>query len=53
MLPPSGHLYAYPASIGEEMEDEFVASTEQDARILIDLLKCSYFDRIDLRVLRD
>ena len=34
MLPPSGHLYAYPASLEEEMQDQFVECTEQDARIL-------------------
>ncbi len=34
MLPPSGHLYAYPASLNDEMQDAFVAATEQDARIL-------------------
>ena len=34
MLPPSGHLYAYPASMTEEVQDEFVAATEADARIL-------------------
>lgn len=34
MLPPSGHLYAYPTSLGEEAQDAFVAGTEQDARIL-------------------
>jgi len=34
MLPPSGHLYAYPASLEEEAQDRFVAATEQDARLL-------------------
>jgi hypothetical protein len=34
MLPPSGHLYAYPASMGEETQDEFVAATERDALLL-------------------
>jgi len=34
MLPPSGHLYAYPASLTEEMQEAFVAATQQDARIL-------------------
>jgi len=34
MLPPSGHLYAYPASMSEEAQDRFVALTEQDARLL-------------------
>jgi GxGYxYP putative glycoside hydrolase C-terminal domain len=34
MLPPSGHLYAYPASMGDAIQDQFVAATEQDARIL-------------------
>lgn len=35
MLPPSGHLYAYPSSLEEAyMQDAFVAATEQDARLL-------------------
>jgi len=34
MLPPSGHLYAYPASLTDEMQEAFVAATERDARIL-------------------
>ncbi|NLH48297.1 MAG: hypothetical protein GX444_06805 [Myxococcales bacterium] len=34
MLPPSGHLYAYPASLNDEMQDEFVAATERDALLL-------------------
>lgn len=34
MLPPSGHLYAYPASMNEADQDRFVSLTEQDARIL-------------------
>lgn len=34
MLPPSGHLYAYPASLNEADQDRFVTETEQDARIL-------------------
>lgn len=34
MLPPSGHLYAYPASLNESDQDRFVAATEQDARLL-------------------
>jgi hypothetical protein len=33
-LPPSGHLYAYPSSMSNADQDRFVASTEQDARIL-------------------
>jgi hypothetical protein len=33
-LPPSGHLYAYPSSLGEEDQNRFVSATEQDARIL-------------------
>ncbi len=33
-LPPSGHLYAYPTSMGDADQDRFVASTEEDARIL-------------------
>jgi hypothetical protein len=34
MLPPSGHLYAYPSSLEEHMQDEFVAATERDALLL-------------------
>ena len=34
MLPPSGHLYAYPASMGGEVQDRFVAATERDAHLL-------------------
>ena len=33
-LPPSGHLYAYPASLADEDQNRFVTATEQDARIL-------------------
>ncbi len=34
ILPPSGHLYAYPTSLNDEDQDRFVEATEQDARIL-------------------
>ena len=35
MLPPSGHLYAYPASLKDEtVQNNFVAATEADARLL-------------------
>ena len=34
ILPPSGHLYAYPTSLREEDQDRFVAATERDARLL-------------------
>jgi hypothetical protein len=35
MLPPSGHLYAYPSSLeSTTMQDKFVAATEQDARLI-------------------
>jgi hypothetical protein len=33
-LPPSGHLYAYPASLAESAQDRFVSETEADARLL-------------------
>jgi len=34
-LPPSGHLYALPASMEEtSVQDQFVAATERDARLL-------------------
>lgn len=31
VLPPSGHLYAYPSSLAPDSQDRFVAATEQDA----------------------
>jgi hypothetical protein len=34
ILPPSGHLYAYPTSLNEKDQDRFVSATEQDARVL-------------------
>jgi len=35
MLPPSGHLYAYPSSLEEKgMQDVFVEATERDAKLL-------------------
>ena len=34
MLPPSGHLYAYPGSLAPSVQNEFVAATEQDALLL-------------------
>jgi hypothetical protein len=35
MLPPSGHLYAYPSSLDEKtIQDKFAAATEKDARLL-------------------
>ena len=34
ILPPSGHLYAYPSSLAEEDQGRFVLATEQDARVL-------------------
>ena len=34
ILPPSGHLYAYPTSLAEGAQDQFVAATEDDARVL-------------------
>lgn len=34
ILPPSGHLYAYPTSLNEADQDRFVSETEQDASIL-------------------
>jgi len=35
MLPPSGHLYAYPSSLeSTTIQDAFVAATEQDARLI-------------------
>lgn len=35
MLPPSGHLYAYPSSLeSTTMQDQFIVATEQDARLI-------------------
>lgn len=34
ILPPSGHLYAYPTSFAKEARDDFIAATEADARLL-------------------
>jgi len=35
MLPPSGHLYAYPSSMEEmTIQNKFVAATEKDAQLL-------------------
>jgi hypothetical protein len=34
ILPPSGHLYAYPSSLRKEDQGRFVSATEQDARVL-------------------
>lgn len=35
MLPPSGHLYAYPSSLEKTtMQDKFAVATEYDARLL-------------------
>lgn len=34
VLPPSGHLYAYPSSLSDAAQDGFVAATENDACVL-------------------
>lgn len=34
MLPPSGYLYAYPASLNDEDQERFIAGTEAAATIL-------------------
>ena len=34
VLPPSGHLYAYPSSLAEDNQDRFVAATNVDACVL-------------------
>ncbi|MDI1444018.1 hypothetical protein [Polyangium sp. 6x1] len=34
VLPPSGHLYAYPSSLAESEQDVFVKATQEDACIL-------------------
>lgn len=34
VLPPSGHLYAYPSSMGDRDQASFVAKTEEDARLM-------------------
>jgi hypothetical protein len=34
VLPPSGHLYAYPSSLNLSAQEAFVTATEKDARML-------------------
>jgi hypothetical protein len=34
VLPPSGHLYAYPTSLAPDSQDRFVQATEEDACVL-------------------
>jgi hypothetical protein len=34
VLPPSGHLYAYPSSMAESAQDDFVDATDRDACLL-------------------
>lgn len=34
ILPPSGHLYAYPSSLNKDDQKGFILATEQDARVL-------------------
>ncbi|HRI66148.1 MAG TPA: hypothetical protein PK156_17995 [Polyangium sp.] len=34
ILPPSGHLYAYPSSLVEDAQNQFVKATQEDACIL-------------------
>jgi len=34
VLPPSGHLYAYPSEMPPAVQDSFVALTEDDARLM-------------------
>lgn len=34
VLPPSGHLYAYPGHMSPPAQDAFVAATEHDAYIM-------------------
>lgn len=34
VLPPSGHLYAYPSTLAEDAQNPFVAATERDACVL-------------------
>lgn len=34
MLPPSGHLYAYPSFMSESVQNVYVAATEYDAQVL-------------------
>ena len=34
MLPPSGHLYAYPSFMPESVQNAFVSATEYDAQVL-------------------
>lgn len=34
VLPPSGHLYAYPGLMPDDVQDKFIEETEMDAEIL-------------------
>jgi hypothetical protein len=34
VLPPSGHLYAYPSQMPPDVQQQFVLRTEEDARLL-------------------
>jgi hypothetical protein len=34
VLPPSGHLYAYPSSLAEDAQNGFIKATQEDACIL-------------------
>lgn len=34
ILPPSGHLYAYPTSLNKQDQKNFILATERDARVL-------------------
>ncbi|MSQ85029.1 MAG: hypothetical protein EXR77_19510 [Myxococcales bacterium] len=34
ILPPSGHFYAYPSSMGAQDQEKFAAATDADARLL-------------------
>jgi len=34
VLPPSGHLYAYPSSMADESQNHFVEATDRDACVL-------------------
>ena len=42
VLPPSGHLYAYPGHMPSHLQSAFVAATEHDARIMNSSSTCAW-----------
>jgi hypothetical protein len=42
VLPPSGHLYAYPSHMPPHLQSAFVAATEHDAYIMNSSSTCAW-----------